>query len=266
MAPPLGRERNGERPTANGDVRKPRAHCPTLWVCYRFCRFGARGRVVDRDELEERCFELLSEGQFRETARLVCDFEGRQNSPRGLNVQWNSPQYRASFEEDMQAISEMKPAILGELSDDQWRTLRIRAGMMEASGSNRVPRRFSLPRFKIGAMDEDAAARMIVFSVAEGRNRREWSKLRIQRVEISVAEDSCAACRALQGETFAIAGAPEIPHPGCTHAMGCRCATAPLFEEEIQCTEANEPPRRSRVWLILLAVGIAIVLSWLARR
>ena len=46
-------------------------------------------------------------------------------------------------------------------------------------------------------------------------------------VRLLTAEDSCPTCRALAEQVYTPDTAPRLPHAGCTHPAGCRCAYTP---------------------------------------
>ncbi len=50
------------------------------------------------------------------------------------------------------------------------------------------------------------------------------------RVRIRTAPDSCEACQALAAQSYDLESVPELPHKGCTHVTGCRCAVTPADE------------------------------------
>jgi hypothetical protein len=45
------------------------------------------------------------------------------------------------------------------------------------------------------------------------------------------APDSCAVCQQLAGKRHTITEPAPIPHPGCTHPWGCRCAIVPVVKD-----------------------------------
>ena len=51
-----------------------------------------------------------------------------------------------------------------------------------------------------------------------------------QRVEmLSGSSDHCPACAAVDGRVFALAAAPPVPVPGCSHKV-CHCYYRPVVE------------------------------------
>ena len=48
-------------------------------------------------------------------------------------------------------------------------------------------------------------------------------------VRVLVSESSCPTCRAMADQVYTPDTAPHLPHPGCTHPDGCRCAYTPVM-------------------------------------
>lgn len=55
-------------------------------------------------------------------------------------------------------------------------------------------------------------------------------------VRVLVSESSCPTCRALADQVYTPDTAPHLPHPGCTHPEGCRCAYTPVMRSHEQLT------------------------------
>jgi selenocysteine lyase/cysteine desulfurase len=53
---------------------------------------------------------------------------------------------------------------------------------------------------------------------------------RVSLVRISVAQDCCPACSAVQG-AHPKDNVPALPIEGCSHANGCRCFYEPVLTE-----------------------------------
>lgn len=49
------------------------------------------------------------------------------------------------------------------------------------------------------------------------------------KVRILAARDCCPVCRAYEG-AYDFDEVPELPHEGCSHALGCRCFYAPVLD------------------------------------
>lgn len=53
---------------------------------------------------------------------------------------------------------------------------------------------------------------------------------RVTTLRVIAAGDACALCHELSG-TFDKMSAPKLPHEGCSHALGCRCAYEPALND-----------------------------------
>jgi hypothetical protein len=124
-----------------------------------------------------------------------------------------------------------RPRILARLTEVEIGVLAIGAAMMELWGTNRCDK-WLPPNLKINIhMDTNAAARMLVF-FAQHRARIEDYKTSdsVKCVKVSTCDDSCVACKELAGKTYSLDNIPELPHPACTHSMGCRCIPLALVD------------------------------------
>lgn len=61
------------------------------------------------------------------------------------------------------------------------------------------------------------------------RTLRECREFGIAKVEYIVADDACAACRALVGRAFDLLAAPPLPIAGCCSEF-CRCSVVGNFD------------------------------------
>lgn len=53
---------------------------------------------------------------------------------------------------------------------------------------------------------------------------------RVSRIRVIVAQDACPACRRQEGE-YEKATTPNLPTPGCSHPLRCRCFYEPTLTE-----------------------------------
>jgi hypothetical protein len=194
-----------------------------VWSC------TARGRALaaeavsrDREErkiAEDAVLEALLSRDFKTAADAVVQFERNQVFPRGLNVTWDAAECDRLTAE-VEEVYRVNPKILRGVSDDVLESLRPRAAMMLLWGESRLRQtpetgsRFS----------GDVAARMLIFAVLARRNLDQMRASGIARgIEILSAEDSCDQCKRLSNRQYPFRRVPELPYPGCTHAVGCRC-------------------------------------------
>lgn len=68
------------------------------------------------------------------------------------------------------------------------------------------------------------------FSTVRVSLKRMLENPRICAIQVSVAGDACPSCQAKQG-TYTKENAPLLPHPGCSHANGCKCYYEPILTE-----------------------------------
>lgn len=188
--------------------------------------------TTTRDEMEDTVLELLWANTVTKVAPLVCEFEVRQDRPRGLNVPWGSGQYQARLSRLLSMMFEVRPSILGTLTDEQWRTVGVRAAMLECTGAANLPKRFTIPDVFVGNMKADAVARMIIFRVTQMLEQESWQAAGVTKVSLMVANGTCEFCAELDAASYHLAEAPKVPHPNCTHKMGCRCCLSPVFDDD----------------------------------
>jgi hypothetical protein len=53
---------------------------------------------------------------------------------------------------------------------------------------------------------------------------------RVNSIRINAAADACPLCEELRG-TFPKNEVPHLPHEGCSHTNGCRCAYEPVLND-----------------------------------
>lgn len=206
----------------------------TAYICTAPGRVLAEGYLAREEkrkrQARERSFELLRSRQLRQASTVVAEYERAQVFARGIGVDWNQ---RPSPEDlqQLQAILEAQPAILKDVSSDDWPVLQQAAAMMELWGE-RSPREW-LPAGFVGAsnLDPETAVRMVLFAGGHRAKLEQYRHAGCSEVEISGCGDgSCPACRKLGGKKYRVSQVPELPHPECTHEMGCRCMILPVFE------------------------------------
>jgi hypothetical protein len=55
-------------------------------------------------------------------------------------------------------------------------------------------------------------------------------------VRVLVSDNSCPTCRAMADQVYTPDTAPRLPHTGCTHPDGCRCAYTPVMRSHERLT------------------------------
>jgi len=187
-------------------------------------------------KVEQQVLNALREHKFREAGLLADSFEGEQVFSRcGFYIGVGLSEGEQVFPRESEINNEVtlleimfrsKPKILAPLTDEQLEQLRIAAGMMcvwvrKTGAKNWLP-----PDFKTGlTMDNDAAARMILFHACHQIRMAEYRKTRWKTVKILLTDDSCDECRKLAQRKFRLDQVPELPYEKCTSKMGCRCET-----------------------------------------
>lgn len=206
----------------------------TAYVCTEAGQVLAKS-YIDREEERERSakarsFQLLCAGKLRDAGLVVAEFECEQVFRRGIGVDW-SEQPSAESIKKIKAIREARPSILKNVSDKDWEGLQQAAAMMdlwaERSGSEWLPEGF------IGAsnLDAETAIRMVMFAGGHCATLAQLRESEITKVEISgCGEESCPTCKKMNGRKYRVSQVPELPHPDCTHEMGCRCMILPVFD------------------------------------
>jgi hypothetical protein len=177
------------------------------------------------DEAEASVMRRLAARDFRTASLTVATFEASKPKARGIGIDWKH------YDPDrdripLEAIFSHEPGILKGVRPDALEVLRVAAGMMYLWGVG-TPRRSWLPfHFDNGSrFDGDVAARMLVFYADSQRNTYSIGVAVAESVKILGCSDSsrCAACAAIDGNEYPVAGVPEIPFPDCTSPKGCRC-------------------------------------------
>jgi hypothetical protein len=177
-----------------------------------------------RIKVEEQTLQALRQCRFREASQAVAAFEAQQVFPRGIGIDWKhyNPAHDVAM---LEVIFQASPKILSSLNDEQMKHLRLAAGMMHLWGTNRAES--WLPNgFETGLiMDNDAAARMILFYASHQRSIAQYRAAGVRKVEILATDNSCTACKKLAKKKYKIDEVPELPYEKCTSEMGCRCTT-----------------------------------------
>jgi len=197
-------------------------------------RYSDRGQEIARQYLaaekekreaaEREVLAMLREGRFREASLLVSSYEANQVFSRGINIDWKNhdPSRDVAV---LKGIFGGRPKILARLDHGKLEPLRLAAGMMLLWGSGEA--KSWLPTdFETGlAMDNAAAARMLLFFGYHQADLEWYREVGIKSVQIITVNDghSCEACRKLAGSKYKLSEVPELPCEKCTSDLGCRC-------------------------------------------
>ena len=165
-------------------------------------------------QLAQKLVSLLKARDFRAAADAVA--ESRRAGP---------------LVEELMDIFHHTPSILSALTSEALAHLRIAAAMLLLTGQSRAKR--WLPNgLELGIkMNNEAAARMLLFHAGHQRKLRQSRAHGFRTAEVCGAKDSrhCAACREIDGKSYRLDDLPELPYPRCTCEDGCRCTA--LYSE-----------------------------------
>lgn len=193
-------------------------------------RYVANDRAA-KAQAHASALAALQAGQSRDAIAAIVGYERTRVFPRGLGIDWNSEGVEASLLPRTEAILQASPGILREVPEHELAQLRPVAAMLHLTGESRA--KPWLPPDLVGhpRLDIETVVRMLLF---HGSNTATLEGLRehgCKKVEVSGSGDSCPACLPMDGKKFALSKAPELPHPGCTHVMGCRCLYQAVFDD-----------------------------------
>lgn len=182
--------------------------------------------ALKKDEklrLERSLYLLLESGDLSEAAKALATYESSQVFPRGMGMNWDdaAPQ----LTNKLGTIFREVPTMLNRESDDAISHLKLAAGMMELFGTGRarkwLPHNIQLRH----DIDPEAAARMFVFHARHLERLAQLKEAGFRKVKVIGLSDSshCANCQKINGRTYKIENAPELPYPQCSCVIGCRC-------------------------------------------
>lgn len=172
----------------------------------------------------------LREGRIHEAAEIIVAYERTRVFPRGLGVDWNSQWIVDHLAGDADAIMHANPGILRELPPNDLTRLRPVAALLCLTGENRAKQ--WLPEGLAGhpRFDVDTTVRMLEFAGSNQMRLQQLRELGYKRIDVLTCGSSCPTCKAMGDQKYPIDAAPELPHPSCTQAYGCRC----LYQADIK--------------------------------
>lgn len=183
-------------------------------------------RERQRVAMKQEVVVTLKDGDYRLAAQIVCQYEAVQPFPRGIGISWSGDgmaNHLATEVATIMATSPGRPAILAKVPPERFAVLQEVAAMAALFGTNTTRRDFP-EDFDTGMhLAPDVAARMLIFHASAQRDLENFRRAGFKFVKTMPAPDSCPHCVALSKKRFPLAKAPDLPHPGCTHEMGCRC-------------------------------------------
>jgi len=175
-------------------------------------------------QAHDTAFSALRNGRVREAVEAIVAHERTRLFPRGLGIDWHREGIGERMADRAAAILRATPGILREVPEHELERLRPVAAMLELTGESRSKPWLPVDLVGHPRLDTETVVRMIHF---HGSNTARLQGLReagYKQVDVmTCGSASCPACQAMDGKTFTIDRVPELPHPGCTHEMGCRC-------------------------------------------
>lgn len=176
-----------------------------------------RARVVNQT------LNALRENRFREASEMVAAYEAQQVFMRGINIDWRNHNPKGDVAM-LKVMFQARPKILPSLNEEQLGPLRIAAGMNYLWGEGRAKTWLPSSLETDLDMDNETAARMILFFAYHRRNMAGFRRIpRVKTVEILATYDSCPICKKLAAKEYKPSEVPELPYEHCTNAIGCRC-------------------------------------------
>lgn len=187
-------------------------------------------KYLDQKRVEKQTalsdsFACLRNGEFAQACRQVAQYESRQVFPRGVGVDWSKPD--GADPRRLEILFVSQPKILADLPNNEWRPLRIAAGMMLLWGVNTVDEWLPENFVGVSQFDNDTAARMLLFHANHVDNLAQFREMGVRTMTISACDTSCEACLELSGKPLLLDEVPELPFYACTYVRGCRCLLLP---------------------------------------
>jgi hypothetical protein len=143
-----------------------------------------------RERAEHRALVALRNEDFKTASNVVAAFEAKQVFSRGIGMDWkhHDPRRDVSL---LKTISYRTPRILAALDDKQIDQLRIAAAMMYLWGTNRAKAWLPEDLETDLHMDDDSAARMLVFHAHHRQDVKQYKELGVKTVGVRAAHDAC---------------------------------------------------------------------------
>lgn len=206
----------------------------SLWICSPEAEVVARAYKDGKDARETtahtKAFNALKEGRITDAVQSIIEFERTQVFARGVGIDWHSAAAPKQMEAQAKSIMKCSPSILKDVPGDELPMFRAIAAMQALTGESRS--KAWLPEGLKGhpSLDLETTVRMIVFAGSHQERLKQMRSSGIKEVTIDhLGTDSCEACQSFGEQKYALADAPELPHPACTNERGCRCGYRPMM-------------------------------------
>jgi hypothetical protein len=180
--------------------------------------------AAEKKQAEHDTISYLKNGDFRNASLTVAEFASKQVFWQGMAVERQSFS-PASKIQNLEIIFSSWPLLLAGIPEDLVMPLRIGAAMIELFGEYHPGDPCPVEPIQGTHLNAIAAMRMICFHAIHKISITEYQQMGATRVRILGGDDeeSCPQCTALNGKSFPIESAPELPHATCTSECGCRC-------------------------------------------
>uniref|UniRef100_UPI003F498A99 SAP domain-containing protein n=1 Tax=Cupriavidus yeoncheonensis TaxID=1462994 RepID=UPI003F498A99 len=200
------------------------------------CSLEARERVTqyladkkrEDNKMISAALAAIRAGDFAAASQLVSAHEAKQltfevENPLAL------PSPPRETEADVNAIQKiftLRPKILSQMSERDWSALHVAQAL-----SHLLHGRFSeewLPPDFVGVtkFPADVARRMLYFHFLHVERVEKYRAAGVTEGKVLCGapnQGTCPECMELDGKTFTLDKAPELPYERCTCELGCRC-------------------------------------------
>ena len=184
-----------------------------------------RERTAERQSVENETVARLERGDYAGALQLAGVYEARQMFPRGSGIRWAESGADADSRDRLRYIFSRTPRLIAYLDAETLEPLRIAAALQSIWGTEEasqwLPEGLEIP----GPLDAEGLCRALLFHADYLVSLEKYRSRGFRHVTISHVNDgrSCPACTAIAGRQIPIDSAPELPYPGCTCRLGCRC-------------------------------------------
>jgi hypothetical protein len=184
-----------------------------------------------RETAERKSLVGLLQRDYLRAALAVGEYQKDSVFSRGVGLSFNNDDQLENVQL-LQKLFEKTPALLAAIDDKTLGALRPPAGMAF------LWCRDSAAAWISGDLNVDApfdAETVCMMLRSHARYLMDVEKYRDSkhnafRIWTQNDDGTCSACRSLHGEIYALDNLPELPHPACTSASGCRCGVV-TFEQ-----------------------------------
>lgn len=184
----------------------------------------------DKLDTERLSYQYLLKNNLTEAANTMVQYEQRQVFPRGIGVKWDKHEIAQDVEE-LELILHKTPGILADMSIEDIDSIRVPAGMTRLFGTN-TAKKWLPGEVTTGIhLSPDEACRMLVFYARNIVKINQAMKFGATHLQFNCgSQNLCEACKRIDGNSFPINLAPEIPLKNCKCVHGCSVITNPIFD------------------------------------